>query len=75
MTQPDCTQRLAEARAALHDLLMGKAVVQLRYSDGETVEYAPQSIPALRAYIRDLEGECGGPGGVAVRRRPAHFVY
>lgn len=47
-------ERLDEAENALHDLLLGKAVVELRDSNGEVVRFTPTNKAALRAYIAEL---------------------
>lgn len=58
-------ERLDEAKAAQHDLLIGKAVVELRDSNGEIIRYTPANRAALAAYIADLERQlddtCRGP--------------
>lgn len=48
---------LASAKAALHALLTGKAVAQVRDSDGSFVSYTKTNIADLRAYIADLESQ------------------
>ncbi|MCP5136582.1 MAG: phage tail protein [Gammaproteobacteria bacterium] len=71
----DCVTQLTEARAALHDYMLGKSVVEVRYSDGESVQYSAANVDKLRAYVRELEAECGGTGGAAKRRAPMKVVY
>lgn len=53
-------ERLDEARAALHQLAIGKSVVSVQDSNGESVSFGRTNINALRAYIRDLDAEVGG---------------
>jgi hypothetical protein len=48
-------ERLDEAETALHDLLLGKSVVELRDSNGEVVRYNQASRSALRAYVEELK--------------------
>lgn len=58
-------QRLAEAEAALHRLLTGSAVEELRYGSGQvtrSVRYTTANIGDLRAYIAQLRREIGLPG-------------
>ncbi len=48
---------IASAKAALHALLTGKAVAQVRDSDGSYISYTKTNIADLRAYIAELEGQ------------------
>ena len=65
-------QKLTQARDALHQLMVGKKKVTVRYGE-TTVTYNQASINELRQYIAELEqleGEVpattrGGPFGVA----------
>ncbi|WP_028303486.1 gpW family head-tail joining protein [Oceanospirillum maris] len=50
------TQQLQEAKAALHNLMTGKAVVSLQ-RDGRKVEYTPANKAQLQNYINQLESE------------------
>ena len=66
----DDATRLAEAKAALHDLLRGQGVRELQDQNGERVAYHRADIPRLRAYIAELEDrETNAPGG------PLTFVF
>lgn len=49
-------QQLQEAKAALHNLMTGKAVVSLQ-RDGRRVEYTPANKSQLQSYINQLESE------------------
>ncbi|EAO5055227.1 phage tail protein [Salmonella enterica] len=59
---------LIEARAALHDLMMGKRVATVQ-KDGRRVEFTATSVSDLKKYIAEMEaslktgGRCG-PAGV-----------
>lgn len=53
----DAATRLAEAKDALHDLLRGVQVRELRDQNGEIIVYARADVPRLRAYIIELERE------------------
>jgi hypothetical protein len=53
-------ERLAEAEAAYHDLAIGKATVEFRDSNGETVRYTAANRAALSAYITDLKRQISG---------------
>lgn len=52
-------ERLAEAQDALHQILLGKSVVELR-ADGYLTRYDRAALPALRAYIARLQAEIAG---------------
>lgn len=49
-------QKLEQAKAALHELLIGRRIVSGSF-EGRTVQYRAQDIPQLRTYIRELEAE------------------
>lgn len=53
-------QRLVAAEDALHRLLTGTSPRVLVDQNGERVEYTPASIPALRAYIKELSASVAG---------------
>lgn len=61
----DLPTQLAEARAAYHELQMGRSAVTFVDSNGERVEFRPANAAKLAAYIRDLERQIAG------RTRPA----
>lgn len=64
------TQKLDEARTALHKLLTGQKTVSVRY-EGRSVEYSRSDIAELRTYIRELERELEIEQGVTTTsRRP-----
>lgn len=61
---------LAEARAALHDLMMGKRVATVQ-KDGRRVEFTATSVSDLKRYISEMEstlrtGGRRGPAGVGL---------
>ena len=60
---------LAEARAALHSLIIGKKAVKVTMN-GRSVDYTPANKSQLEQYIKQLETELGQ----APMRRPAR-VY
>ncbi|EBH6782460.1 TPA_asm: phage tail protein [Salmonella enterica subsp. enterica serovar Java] len=60
---------LDAARAALHDLMMGKRVATVQ-KDGRRVEFTATSVIDLKKYIADLESQIGN---VSRRRGPARF--
>lgn len=56
------TARLAEAEAALHKLLIGEKLVELRHAAGpasRTGIFTRAEIGPLRAYIADLRRQLG----------------
>lgn len=65
--------QLTEAEAALHRLLTGSQVEELRYAAGaaqRSARYSPANIQELRNYIADLKRQLGQP-----TRRRAIGVY
>lgn len=50
--------RLAEAKAALHDLMVGQQVTVVGY-DGHRTEFAPGDETRLRRYIATLKRQLG----------------
>lgn len=61
-------QMLTEAEAAYHGLLTGKAVVEFRDQNGETVKYSQASRLGLAAYIQYLKGQLGLLSGAGPMR-------
>ncbi|MFM0888225.1 gpW family protein [Citrobacter freundii] len=60
---------LDAARAALHDLMMGKRVATVQ-KDGRRVEFTATSVSDLKKYIAELESQVGT---TPRRRGPAGF--
>lgn len=67
----DCETRLSQARAALHALMTGTKVAELRNGD-QTMRYEASNLPALQSYISKLEAECGS---TPCRRRPIGVAF
>nr|BBJ03802.1 hypothetical protein YBY_16500 [Marinobacter nauticus] len=63
--------KLAEARAAYHELLLGQSVVRIQ-RDGKTVEFSQTNKRDLAAYISSLETQAGGAGR---RMRPGRVSW
>jgi hypothetical protein len=66
--------RLDEAEAALHRLVTGSQVEELRLSAGEASRagrYTPADVNELRAYIGDLRRQLGQP----TRRRAIGVLF
>jgi hypothetical protein len=61
----DCQTRLAEAREALHKLMLGGQVASVSVSGvpGRSITYTQASIAELKKYIAVLEAECGSGRG------------
>lgn len=60
--QATLQQHLADAQAALHQLMIGRNANVIAYSQGagnKSVTYSPADIPALRAYIAQLIRQLG----------------
>ena len=57
------SEMLAEARAAYHDLQIGKAVARARDSNGEEIQYTQADRTALSGYIASLEAQLACPTG------------
>ncbi|HVL26311.1 MAG TPA: gpW family head-tail joining protein [Thermomicrobiales bacterium] len=64
--------QLAEAKEALHQLVIGKMVRVVVDQNGERVEFTMTNIAALRAYIADLEARIAG---ASTYRRPIGFLF
>lgn len=54
------TERLAQAEAAYHALMSGKAVVEVSDQSGESVKYGQASARQLQLYCADLRRQIGG---------------
>lgn len=49
--------KIAEAKDALHKLVMGDKEVQVGFGTQRFTQWSPAKVPELRAYISDLEGQ------------------
>lgn len=67
-TLPSVTERLNEAKNALHLLLIGQQEVEVRDSNGESVRFSQANVSRLKSYIADLESELAGLNPVRARR-------
>lgn len=63
--------RLAEAEEALHQLSIGKKVVEVQTEGGERVRYQSYDadVSRLRAYVVELKGLIAEAGGAAPMAR------
>jgi hypothetical protein len=66
--------QLAEARAARHQLMIGKAAASVSY-DGKSVSYSRSNVGDLDSYIAFLCRQIAELQGTAVRRGPVHLTF
>jgi len=64
---------LAEAEAAMRDLVLGRAAVEVRDSNGESIRFTSANVSRLKAYIADLKAQLAGTSADA--RRPLRPVW
>jgi len=64
--------QLADARAALHRVVTGRAEVSLSYN-GESITYSAANEGDLRQYIRELEAQLGYRTSARARSRGVIF--
>jgi len=55
----DPTQALAEAQTALHQLMIGRGVVEVT-ADGYTTKFTKADVEQLKAYIATLQAQIDG---------------
>lgn len=67
-------ERLVEAKAALHAIMIGGGVRVVVDQNGERVEYTPANRQALITYIAMLEAEIAN-GGSTQRVGPIRFFF
>lgn len=53
-------ERLVEAEAAYHSLMVGGGVAEVRDSNGESIRYTQANASRLRAYILELKALIAG---------------
>ena len=54
-TQKSNAELLADAKSALHDLLVGRSARVFVDQNGERIEYTAANRGALRTYVQELE--------------------
>lgn len=74
MAELTTAQKLAEARAAYHEIMTGQAVSRFVDQNGESVQYTRANIKQLESYIAKLEAELANPG-VRPYRGPIRFTF
>lgn len=67
-------ERIAEAKEAYHLLSIGKAVAEVRDSNGEFLRFTQAKKADLAAYIAELEAELAGNGSPP-RRAPMRIFF
>lgn len=72
MAQADIQAKLEEARAAHHDLMLGRAVRVFVDQNGERVEYTVAKASSLLAYIQSLESALVS---TPARRGPLYITF
>lgn len=63
-------EKLADAEAAYHELLLGRSARVFVDQNGERVEFTAANRPALAQYIADLKAQLNG-----VSRAPAGVFF
>lgn len=69
------TEQLAEAQAAFHDLMIGKAVAEFRDQSGEVVRYTQADKQQLKWYISDLQRQIDALNGSCHSSAPLRVVF
>lgn len=67
--------RLAEAKAAYHQLLTGTKARVIVDQNGERVEFTTPNIAVLSAYIARLEADCAPCTGLGRASGPLGFYF
>jgi hypothetical protein len=65
----DLKTQLLEAQLALHKLMIGSQVVEIRVK-GRWISKSPADKTSLKQYIKELHGQIDRIEGVDSRRRP-----
>lgn len=67
----DTAQLLEEAKAALHQLHLGKQAVKVEVmgQPGRSVTYTPADVDKLTGYVKSLEAQLAAETGSTTRRR------
>lgn len=73
----DTAQLLSEAKAALHQLQLGKQAVKFEVmgAPGRSVTYTPADIDKLTGYVKSLEAQLAAENGNTERRRSCITFY
>lgn len=68
-------EKLVEAEAAYHDLMVRGAVRVVVDQNSERVEYTAVNADKLRQYIADLKGLIAAEAGLYPVRGPARVIF
>lgn len=60
LSNHEITERLKEARDAMHALNLGQNAVEIRDSNGDSIRYTPANASRLKQYIYELEAMLKG---------------
>jgi hypothetical protein len=81
MSCPDCTElatKIAEAKDAYHQLVLGKARASVTFGPSKRVEYTQANKADLKSYIAELEDQyalCCATSTTAKARGPVRFTF
>lgn len=81
MSCPDCTElaaQIAEAKAAYHQLMLGKKTAVVQFGPAKRVEYTQANKADLKSYIAELEDTqalCCASTTTTKARGPVRFVF
>lgn len=68
-------EKLVEAEAAYHELLLGRAPSVVVDQNGERVEYTRAKKADLLAYIDDLRNLIAQEAGLTIKRGPLRMIF
>jgi hypothetical protein len=69
-------ERLTEAEAAYHTLLLGNSAAEVRDSNGESIRFTSANSSRLKAYILDLKSQIAAEAaGSTQPRGPLRPVF
>ncbi len=74
-TLSELQARLADAETALHNVLIGKGVTEVRDFNGEMVRYTRVDTSLLRAYIKELQDQIAVLLGNATVTGPMRIFF
>jgi hypothetical protein len=72
---PTLAERLAQAEAALHAVMLGKAPTEVRDADGTFIRYSRADPGPLQQYIDRLKAEIAASLGQAVSGGPMRVFF
>lgn len=68
-------ERLAAAKAAYHNLMIGRSAREVVDQNGERVTFTATNKQQLYAYIRELEAQMPSPTSPVTQFAPATFIF